>query len=132
MDFDFRHIAVPFRMQPGLQRMAPCAAHVTPLHRRSALYAEKQHVHRAGQARLCLPGFDPAPALAAIGAVDGMPELAFEEDFGGAGHRQCHHPVAVRVRAFALGTRGQAGQVSRPRSMHRWPMALRWVQPCPH
>ena len=23
MDFDFRHVAVPFRMQPGLQRLAP-------------------------------------------------------------------------------------------------------------
>jgi hypothetical protein len=81
MDFDFRHIAVPFRMQPGLQRMAPCDAHVTPLHRHSALYAEKLHVHRTGQAQLCMPGFDPAPAMAAIGAADGMPELAFEEDF---------------------------------------------------
>ncbi len=80
MDFDFRHIAVPFRMQPGLQRMAPGAAHLTPLDRRSALYAEKQQVHRAGQARWCLPGFDPAPALAAAGAGDGLPELAFEED----------------------------------------------------
>ena len=81
MDFDFRHIAVPFRMQPGLQRMASGAAHVTSLDQSSALYAEKLLVHRAGQSQLCLPGFDPEPAMAAIGATDGVPELAFEEDF---------------------------------------------------
>ncbi len=81
MDFDFRHIAVPFRMQPGLQRMAPGDPHVTPLGRHSALYAEKLQVHRAGQAQLGMPGFDPAPAKTAIGASDGEPELAFEEDF---------------------------------------------------
>jgi len=81
MNFDLRQIAVPFRMQPGLQRMASGAPHVTPLDRRSALYAEKLKVHRAGQSQLCVPGFDPSPALAAIGSMDGLPELAFEEDF---------------------------------------------------
>lgn len=81
MDFDFRHIAVPFRMQPGLQRMAPGALHVTPLDRTGALYAEKLGVHQSGQSQLCVPGFDPAPALAALGSADGLPELAFEEDF---------------------------------------------------
>ncbi len=81
MDFDFRHIAVPFRMQPGLQRMADGATHVTPLDPLSALYAEKLLVQRSGESRLCKPGFDPAPALRAIGAADGLPELAFEEDF---------------------------------------------------
>jgi hypothetical protein len=81
MDFDFRHIAVPFRMQPGLLRMAPGDAHVTHLDRQSGLYAEKLQVHRAGKAQLCVSGFDPTPAMAAIGVGDGMPELAFEEDF---------------------------------------------------
>jgi hypothetical protein len=81
MDFDFRHIAVPFRMQPGLQRMAPGAAHVTPLDPHSALYTEKLRVQRAGQAQLCMPGFDPGPAMAAIGSGNGTPELEFEEDF---------------------------------------------------
>lgn len=81
MDFDFRHIAVPFRMQPGLLRMASGAAHVTPLDQSSALYAEKLLVHRAGIAQLCVPGFDATAAIAAIGSTDGVPELAFEEDF---------------------------------------------------
>ena len=30
MDFDFDRIAVPFRMQPGLRRVAPGAAQLTP------------------------------------------------------------------------------------------------------
>ncbi len=84
MNFDFRHITAPFRMQPGLQRMAPVAGHVTPLDTSSALYAEKLAVHAAGRSRLCLQGFDPGPALdvlKALGAHDGLPELAFEEDF---------------------------------------------------
>ena len=81
MDFDLSRITVPFRMQPGLQRMAPGAAHVTPLDPRSPLYAEKLAVQRAGASQLCLPGFDPRPALQAIGSLDGVPELAFEEDF---------------------------------------------------
>lgn len=81
MDFDFRHIAVPFRMQPGLQRMAPGTTHVTPLDPHSTLYAEKLRVQRAGLAQLCMPGFDPGPAMAAIGSMNGMPELEFEEDF---------------------------------------------------
>ncbi len=81
MDFDLCKIAVPFRMQPGLQRMAPGALHVTPLDPQGRLYAEKLRVHRAGISQLSVPGFDPAPALAAIGSVDGLPELAFEEDF---------------------------------------------------
>ena len=81
MDFDFRHIAVPFRMQPGLQRMAPDATHVTLLDPHSTLYAEKLCVHRTGQAQLCMPGFDAGPAMRAIGSTNGIPELEFEEDF---------------------------------------------------
>jgi len=81
MDFDFRHIAVPFRMQPGLQRLAPGAVHVTPLDPASALYAEKLAVHRAGHSQLCVPGFDAGPAIAALGTQGRVPELAFEEDF---------------------------------------------------
>lgn len=81
MDFDLAHITAPFRMQPGLRRMAPGAAHVTPLDPSSALYAEKRQVHEAGQSCLCVPGFDPGPALAALGAPpDVPPALAFEED----------------------------------------------------
>ncbi len=91
MNFDLSQIAVPFRMQPGLRRLdAPPV--LTPLGARSGLWREKQSVVEAGESRHAVPGFDPAPALAAIAAAApaGSPwrpdaptpvELAFEEDF---------------------------------------------------
>lgn len=87
--FDFSHIAAPFRMQPGLRRLAADARHLTPLAPGSALWEERQQVVAAGASRLAVAGFDPAPALAAIreqAAAEGLPcaeplELAFEEDF---------------------------------------------------
>jgi len=84
MDFDFAHIAVPFRMQPGLRKLPRGERRLTPLDPASALHVEKQRVLEAGESRLAVPGFDAAPALAAIHeahAFDGPLELAFEEDF---------------------------------------------------
>ena len=83
--FDFEHIAAPFRMQPGLRRLAPGAAQFTPLQAGSALWREKQAVLAAGQSRHAVAGFDPEPVLDAIAqhaAWDrSVPlELAFEED----------------------------------------------------
>ena len=92
MDFDFNQIAVPFRMQPGLRRLEPGAAQLTPLDPAGPLSAEKRKVLAARQSLHCIAGFDPAPALAAIadqarrdGVADALrpgmpPELAFEED----------------------------------------------------
>ena len=96
MDFDFSQIAVPFRMQPGLRRLEPGSAQLTPLDPLSALFREKRQVLNAGQSRHCVSGFDPSPAMDAIaakaaidgieglgsGAAAGWPlELTFEEDF---------------------------------------------------
>jgi hypothetical protein len=87
MDFDFSQIAVPFRMQPGLRRIAGDGLRLTPLDPASRLHAEKRAVLEAGCSRHAVPGFDAGPALAAIadrgpGARPGTPvELAFEEDF---------------------------------------------------
>lgn len=88
MDFDLGQIAVPFRMQPGLRRIAAQAVGLTPLAAGSPLYGEKLAVLAASQSRHAVAGFDPAPALAAIAAQaprwrdSGTPlELAFEEDF---------------------------------------------------
>lgn len=89
MDFDFQHIAVPFRMQPGLARLAPGRGHLTPLAPDHPLHAHKEQLVQAGGSRLCVPGFDPQPALEAIAqqarreglALEGPLELAFEEDF---------------------------------------------------
>ncbi len=93
MAFDIEQIPVPFRMQPGLVRLPAQAAHLTPLTPGHPLHDEKRRVMQAGQSRHAVPGFDPAPALAAIhrqaaregsdaALAAGHPiELAFEEDF---------------------------------------------------
>jgi hypothetical protein len=87
--FDTSRFAVPFRMQPGLQRLAGAARQLTPLPEGSALWREKQRVFAGGHSRLAVPGFDAEPALQAIAAqaraegheFEGPVELAFEEDF---------------------------------------------------
>jgi hypothetical protein len=92
MDFDFEHIAVPFRMQPGLKRLQPGARQLTALVPESPLWREKRAVLEAGVSRHAVPGFDPGPALAAIasaaqpdipwaGDAQSPLELTFEEDF---------------------------------------------------
>jgi hypothetical protein len=87
MGFDFNRIAVPFRMQPGLQRVDSAPLRLTPLATESRLHAEKLAVVEAGRSRLQVPEFDPQPALRAIAArgpqcsSGAPPELAFEEDF---------------------------------------------------
>lgn len=93
MDFDFSHINVPFRMQPGLRRVDAQALRLTPLDPASRLYTEKRAVFAAGQSRHCVAGFDPRPALVTISsrgsesgiqtarASDAAVELAFAEDF---------------------------------------------------
>ena len=88
-DFDLSRIVAPFRMQPGLQRLAPGARHLTPLAAGSPLWQEKKRVLEAGASRLAMPGFDAAPVVASILAqaraegigADEPVELAFEEDF---------------------------------------------------
>jgi hypothetical protein len=83
VDFDFENVAVPFRMQPGLRRIAPDHPQLVPLDAGSALYREKLAVMRAGQSRHAVAGFDPAPALQAIAerlTTDAPLELACEQD----------------------------------------------------
>ncbi len=69
MSFDFdAAVTAPFRMQPGLRRLAPGAAQLTPLQPGSRHQREKLAVLSAyhPQALCALPGFDPAPALHAL------------------------------------------------------------------
>ena len=66
MDFDFKHISVPFRMQPGLSRLPPGSLHLRTLDPDSELFREKRAVSRLGTALHCKPGFDPAAALATL------------------------------------------------------------------
>jgi hypothetical protein len=89
MSFELSRIAVPFRMQPGLQRLPPDARHLTPLASGSPLWQEKKRVFDSGASRLAVPGFDQRLSFDAIlaqarseGLAAGEPiELAFEEDF---------------------------------------------------
>ncbi|MDE2628263.1 MAG: DUF3445 domain-containing protein [Burkholderiales bacterium] len=70
MAFDFSAVSAPFRMQPGLRRLAPGAAQLTPNRLGECALVEKLAVlaDHAGQALLCAPGFDAVPALRALSA----------------------------------------------------------------
>lgn len=69
MPFDFdAAVSAPFRMQPGLRRVAPGVAQLTPLAPGSRHQREKLAVLSAfwPQALCAAPGFDPQPCLAAL------------------------------------------------------------------
>jgi dimethylamine monooxygenase subunit A len=87
--FDFQHIAVPFRMHPGLRRLEGGAPQLTRLAAGSPLWLEKKRVLESGASSLAVPGFDIQPAVGTIlarAAAEGIAsdqslELSFEEDF---------------------------------------------------
>jgi len=68
MGFDFSLVTAPFRMQPGLRRVAPGAPQITPATPGSRHLGEKMAVlARAPQQALCAAdGFDELPVLRAI------------------------------------------------------------------
>ena len=68
MPFDFSAVSAPFRMQPGLRRIAAGAPQLTPNEPGSHALREKLGVlqHHPTQALLAAPGFDPAAALSAL------------------------------------------------------------------
>lgn len=71
MSFDFdAAVLAPFRMQPGLRRMAEGAVHLTPVGPGSRHQREKLAVLSAHplQALQVAPGFDAAPAVHALAA----------------------------------------------------------------
>ena len=73
MAFDFNAVQSPFRMQPGLRRLAPQAGQLTPLRPGDRTLREKLAVlsKHAATALLSAPGFDAAPAQAALFAQAG-------------------------------------------------------------
>jgi hypothetical protein len=85
MSFDFAAVSVPFRMQPGLRRLAPGARQLTPNRPGDRALSEKLAVltSHAQQALLCAPGFDAAPALQAL-ARHAMAEHPDAFDIDGA------------------------------------------------
>ena len=83
MPFDFSHVAAPFRMQPGLRRIALGQAQLTPSRPNGRHLREKTAVlaTTADEALLAVPEFDAAPALHAIAneaARDRAPAFVFE------------------------------------------------------
>jgi hypothetical protein len=83
MPFDFTVVTAPFRMQPGLRRLAPGAPQLPPLPPDSPVFAEKLAVlaHHPGQALVARPGFDALPALQAMAgqaAADGAGSLSWD------------------------------------------------------
>lgn len=68
MPFDFSAVSAPFRMQPGLRRLAAGAPQLTPLQQGDRALHEKLDTLIAHPARslLVAPGFDAAPALDAL------------------------------------------------------------------
>ena len=68
MGFDFSVVVAPFRMQPGLRRLAPDARQLTPNRVGDAALEAKLEVltQRAHEALVAAPGFDASEALAAL------------------------------------------------------------------
>ncbi|MCW5631999.1 MAG: DUF3445 domain-containing protein [Rubrivivax sp.] len=118
MPFDFdAAVQSPFRMQPGLRRLAPGAPQLTPLAPGSRHQREKLAVLSAfaPQALLKREGFDAGPALAALArhAAEEHPQ-AFSWD--GAQAEAVHLGTAVRggeVRQTAPGRFGLGDEVLR-------------------
>ena len=68
MPFDFSAVSAPFRMQPGLRKLASGAQQLTPNDPGDRAVVEKLLVlhHSARTALLCAPGFDATAALQAL------------------------------------------------------------------
>ena len=117
MAFDFAAVSTPFRMQPGLRRLAPGALQLTPLAPGSRHQREKLAVLStyAGQALLVRPGFDAQPALDALAAHAAAehPE-AFAWDGARAVARRLNVAVAGgRVEPLGAGSFGLGDEVGR-------------------
>ena len=68
MPFDFNQVSAPFRMQPGLRRIAPGSTQLTPSRPNGRHLREKMAVlaNTSHEALVASPGFDADPALRAI------------------------------------------------------------------
>lgn len=68
MPFDFDAVTAPFRMQPGLRKLAPGASQLTASLIGDRALREKIEVltHHADAALLCVPQFNAEPAIQAL------------------------------------------------------------------
>jgi hypothetical protein len=111
MSFDFdAAVIAPFRMQPGLRRLAAGAKQLTPVSLASRELREKLEVLSccAPQALLGVPGFDATPALHALATQAGA-EWPDDFDFDGTTARALRLGWSVRDdTALPLGARAPA------------------------
>ena len=118
MSFDFdAAVTAPFRMQPGLRKLADDALHLTPLVPGSRHQREKLAVLSAfaGQAMLQVEGFDAGPALARLCQVAAR-EHASVWAWDGAEAQSLSLGVAVRagdLRTLRAGVFGLGDEISR-------------------
>ena len=92
MPFDFTTVCAPFRMQPGLRRLAPGAQQLTANRLGDRALAEKLAVlsAHADQALLTVDGFDAQPALRAL-VVHAATEHPDAFAWNGDAHWQASH-----------------------------------------
>lgn len=92
MPFDFASVSAPFRMQPGLRRLAPGAPQLTPNPPGGRALREKLAVlgAYADQALLSAPGFDAAPALQTL-SKHAAAEHSLAWSSNGASHGHALH-----------------------------------------
>lgn len=119
MAFDFdAAVTAPFRMQPGLRRIAPEVPQLTPLAPGSRHQREKLAVLSAcaDEALLCAPGFDAGPALAAL-ATHAAAEHPDAWTWDGARAVAAHLGVAVgaggALESVRAGTFGLGDEIGR-------------------
>jgi len=118
MSFDFdAAVTAPFRMQPGLRRMADAATHLTPAAFGSQHQQEKLAVLSAAPARALqvVTGFDPHPALHSLAAHAAREHPAV---FTWNGERATAPGLGVavqgdRVEELAGGPPGLGGEIGR-------------------
>ena len=75
MDFDFEAIPVPFRMQPGLRRLAAGTPQLTSLRPGSPLWMEKSRVLQAGLPSALRDRMPFERTLLVVRQVHGTPDL---------------------------------------------------------
>lgn len=94
MQFDFETVTAPFRMQPGLRRLAADAQQLSPNRVGAPALDAKLAVlsRHASQALLVAPGFDAAPAVVAL-----------------ARHAAVAHPAAFQFSAPSVATASHLG-----------------------
>ncbi len=96
MPFDFSLVTAPFRMQPGLRRVAPGAAQLTPNAAGSRHLREKIAVlgSTPGQALCAVDGFDETPLLRTVAAEAARHgPAAFVFDDSPSGSVRCSAPL---------------------------------------